>query len=77
VLIAAIIAANLIGIIGLVLAAPVLATLRLISRYVSRKMFDLDPWPEGEMRPPPEVFKIPWARWFKQIRAWGSEVRKH
>jgi predicted PurR-regulated permease PerM len=46
VLVAALIAANLIGIIGLVLAAPVLATINLVGRYILRKMFDLDPWPE-------------------------------
>jgi len=48
VLVAAIVAANLIGIIGLILAAPVLATMNLLSRYVFRKMIDLDPWPEEE-----------------------------
>jgi predicted PurR-regulated permease PerM len=49
VLIAAIVAANLIGIIGLLLAAPVLATLQLALRYVTRKLFDLDPWPAGDL----------------------------
>ncbi len=44
VLIAAVIAANLIGLIGLILAAPTVATLKLFSSYVTRKMFDLDPW---------------------------------
>ncbi|RMF47026.1 MAG: AI-2E family transporter, partial [Anaerolineae bacterium] len=38
VLIAAIVAARLLGFVGLVLAAPVLATLRLFSRYLFRKM---------------------------------------
>jgi predicted PurR-regulated permease PerM len=44
VLVAAIVAANLIGFIGLVLAAPVLATLIVVGRYALRKMLDLDPW---------------------------------
>jgi len=44
VLIAALVAANLIGIIGVLLAAPVLATLQLLLRYTLRKLFDLDPW---------------------------------
>jgi predicted PurR-regulated permease PerM len=48
VLVAAIIAANLLGFIGLLLAAPVLATLMLFSRYAIRKMLDLDPWSEEE-----------------------------
>ncbi len=50
VLVAAIVAANLIGFIGLLLAAPVLATLMLVGRYVSRKMTDRDPWPEWELQ---------------------------
>ena len=45
VLITAILAANLIGLIGLVLAAPAVATIKLIGRYITRKMLDLDPWP--------------------------------
>ncbi len=44
VLVVAIIAANLIGIIGLILAAPALATITLIVRYIMRKMLDRDPW---------------------------------
>jgi predicted PurR-regulated permease PerM len=59
-LIAALIAFNLIGIVGLVLAAPVLATLKLLGRYTMRKMVDLDPWVElGEPSPP---FEFPWRR---------------
>jgi predicted PurR-regulated permease PerM len=45
VLIAAILSANLIGLIGLVLAAPAVATFKLVGRYIFRKMLDLDPWP--------------------------------
>lgn len=48
VLITAILAANLIGLIGLVLAAPAVATIKLIGRYITRKMLDLDPWPGGD-----------------------------
>jgi predicted PurR-regulated permease PerM len=48
VLVAAIVAANLLGLIGLLLAAPVLATLLLFGRYAIRKMFDQDPWPALE-----------------------------
>jgi len=76
VLIAAIIAANLIGIIGVVLAAPVLATLSLFSRYISRKMFDLDPWPEEESRLARETPDVPWTRWLRRIRVWGRALRK-
>jgi len=44
VLVAALIAANLIGIVGVLLAAPVLASFKLLARYTLRKMFDQDPW---------------------------------
>ncbi len=76
VLIAAVIAANLIGIIGLVLAAPVLTTLRLLTRYVARKMFDMDPWPE----PPPQLetlsLEAPLLRWIRRLRAWARVIIK-
>ncbi len=52
VLVAAIIFANLIGLIGLILAAPVVATLKLIGTYVLRKMLDLEPWPSVQQPPP-------------------------
>jgi predicted PurR-regulated permease PerM len=48
VLVMAIVAANLLGILGVIIAAPFLATLQLVSRYVFRKMFDQDPWPDPE-----------------------------
>lgn len=75
VLIVAIIAANLIGLIGLVLAAPVLATLQLINRYVARKMFDLNPWPEPVTSPPTSPLDVPWSRWLRRLRAWGRTLR--
>ncbi len=44
VMVAAIVFASLFGVIGVILAAPVLATGKLVLTYVFRKMFDLDPW---------------------------------
>jgi predicted PurR-regulated permease PerM len=80
VLVVAIIAANLIGLIGLVLAAPVLASVNLVGRYIVRKMFDRDPWAEmGEEIKP---MGFPWmARMFNNIVAWwntrkGNKVLK-
>ena len=52
VLVAAIIAANLLGLLGVVVAAPILATVALLWRYTMRKMLDLDPWPDGDVQPP-------------------------
>ncbi len=68
VLIAAIIAANLIGILGLVLAAPVLATLALLGRYVIRKMFDMQPFPPTE--PQPVTIEMPWVRLGRVLQVW-------
>jgi predicted PurR-regulated permease PerM len=51
VLITALIAANLLGIMGVVIAAPTLATLTLLGRYTIRKMFDQDPFPAWESAP--------------------------
>ncbi len=48
VLVTALVAANLLGILGVVIAAPFLASIMLLGRYIMRKMFDLDPWPAGE-----------------------------
>jgi len=53
VLVAALIAANLLGLLGVVIAAPILATVTLLWRYTMRKMLDLDPWPDDENPPPP------------------------
>jgi hypothetical protein len=51
VLVTAIIAANLLGILGVVIAAPFLASIMLLGRYTMRKMLDLNPWPPGETVP--------------------------
>jgi len=54
VLIAALIAASFLGLLGVIIAAPILATVTLFWRYTMRKMLDLDPWPEKEaVYPPP------------------------
>ena len=51
VLVTALIAANLLGILGVVIAAPFLASVMLLGRYTMRKMLDLNPWPAGEKAP--------------------------
>jgi predicted PurR-regulated permease PerM len=69
VLVVALISAQLIGLVGLLLAAPVLATLKLVGRYAIRKMFDQSPWPEPEGQTQP--FEIPLVgRLFRRLRAW-------
>ncbi len=68
VLIAALVAARLLGLVGLVLAAPVLATINLIGRYIVRKMFDLDPWPEPETTEEPVA--LPLSQVLKNALDW-------
>ena len=69
VLVAAIIALDLLGILGVVIAAPMLATLQLISRYFMRKLFDLDPWEGLEETPPPPTIRQQISAQLSLIRA--------
>ncbi|MDP1780041.1 MAG: hypothetical protein Q8K73_07190, partial [Anaerolineales bacterium] len=71
VLVAAIIAANLLGILGVVVAAPILATATLLWKYTMRKMLDLDPWPEAELHqplpPPGSRLRVLIRRFFRAL----------
>ena len=67
VLVTAIIAANLLGILGVVIAAPSLASFTLLGRYTMRKMFDLEPFPPGELKPQPPVGRE-WLVRLNQLR---------
>jgi len=71
VLVAALVAAKLIGFVGLILAAPVLASLVLLSRYLTRKMFDLDPWPvsTSSSRSP----EFPWVELYRRSQEWWKK----
>jgi predicted PurR-regulated permease PerM len=75
VLVVAILAANLIGIIGLLLAAPVLASVTLIGRYTFNKMFDRDPWLGYEEGTQPLGFT--WIeKLSKSITGWWAARKK-
>ncbi len=73
VLVAAIIAANYLGLLGVVVAAPILATAMLLWRYTMRKMLDLNPWPEPETPPAPPMA----SRLLSQIRRIWQGLRAH
>jgi predicted PurR-regulated permease PerM len=77
VLVAALVAVNLLGVVGVILAAPVLATLKLFFEYVLNKMFDRDPWENFDKKlPPPRRNGL--ATWFENI--WigiKSRLEKH
>jgi hypothetical protein len=67
VIVGALVGASLAGIAGLLLAAPILATLKGIGRYLYAKMFDMPAWPdvvggEDPALPPAGASKPPVAR---------------
>jgi len=68
VLVAAIVALDLLGILGVIIAAPMLATMQLVGGYFVRKLFDLDPW-EGLQ----EIPQQPSIR--HQIGSWLTSLR--
>jgi len=72
VLVVAVIAANLIGFTGIVLAAPVLATMKLLGRYVTRKMLDMNPWPTPEVTKWPATY--PWVNWKQRLKNWINKI---
>jgi predicted PurR-regulated permease PerM len=73
VLVVALIAANLLGILGVVIAAPFLATFTLLGRYTMRKMFDMDPWPEAETQPAPPIG----AEWVARIKSFLNNRKQN
>lgn len=75
VLVTALVAANLLGILGVVIAAPSLATFTLLGRYTMRKMFDQDPFPAWEMQPQPPVGRE-WMARLRLLRQSLSKARK-
>lgn len=78
VLITALVAANLLGFVGLLLAAPVLASIQLFGTYVFRKMLDLNPWPEVEEQKlvPPPTLAQRLQSILKRLRAFFKQRRK-
>ncbi len=52
VLLTALIGAKLFGVLGLLFAAPTLASLKLFGHYIIRKMYDQDPWADWHTTPP-------------------------
>jgi predicted PurR-regulated permease PerM len=69
VLIAAIIAANLIGVLGVIVAAPLLATFQLVGRYTMRKLLDRDPWPPEDDLPKPVRRPKVWRKFLHWLRS--------
>jgi predicted PurR-regulated permease PerM len=66
--------ASIAGILGAVLAAPVIASLRLFGRYAWRKLFDLHPFPDT---PKPEDSSTTFGLivLYERGRAWLTHLR--
>lgn len=75
VLVAAIIAANLLGLLGVIIAAPFLATFLLLGRYIMRKMFDLNPFPKKEEVPPPPSIRELLGNFAQSLKARFARIR--
>ena len=79
VMVAALIGLNVLGLVGVILAAPVLATIMLLGKYAWRKMIDMDPW-EGVDDPEPIMGKIPRTTFSRYIqnpfRNWLSKIKR-
>ena len=73
VLVAALFMASLFGVVGIFLAAPIVATIKAVGLYVFRKMFDQDPWPVSEEEP--SKIEFPWYRWSRQLKNWLKRIR--
>jgi predicted PurR-regulated permease PerM len=72
VMVSAIIGVNLLGLTGVLLAAPVVATMKLLLDYVFNKLLDREPWEGIETTSPPinrpirDVIRF----WYARIRGW-------
>jgi predicted PurR-regulated permease PerM len=67
IMIAVIVAADLLGLLGVLIAAPILATVQLAYTYVFRKLNDEDPWPPEEHH---ESYSLR-----KQFKDWMGKIR--
>jgi predicted PurR-regulated permease PerM len=56
--------AVLAGVLGILLAAPTIASARVIGRYIYANLFDMDPFPESIISPLPP----PNPRWWHKVR---------
>jgi putative heme transporter len=80
VMVSALVAFNLLGVIGMVLAAPVLATVKLFLEYLLAKMFDQDPWANLDTMPAaispslPPIVPTLQSR-YTQLRATFAQLR--
>ena len=76
VLVSVLVAAKLLGVVGVLIAAPTVASLQLLFTYVFRKMTDQDPWRNIKTIPAPVPIKILVGRYLKIIDTFFSKIGK-
>ena len=67
ILVSVLIGAKLLGVVGVLIAAPAVATLKLLLIYIFRKLTDQDPWANVKIAPAPVPMKLVIAGWYKKI----------
>lgn len=76
VIVAVLVAADLLGLVGVVIAAPILATAQLIGLYILRKLTDEDPFPVDETPPPQRTIRAQIRVTVLRLRAWMRTRRR-
>jgi hypothetical protein len=56
------------------IAAPAVATLKLLLNYIFRKLTDQDPWQNVKIAPAPLPMKLVFAGWIKKIVAFAKRI---
>ncbi len=74
VLVMVIVSASLFGVLGMLLAAPVLASIKLLLTYIIRKLSDQDPWAGLKMIAAPEPIKVTLGRLVAGITVIAKKV---
>lgn len=72
IMISALIGGQIFGLLGIILAAPTFATLKLLFGYTTKKIFDQDPW-EGMAyyrKPKEPALLVAFRKLGKRVRAW-------
>lgn len=65
---------NLFGFWGMILAAPIIATLKILFSYVEKKLLDKDPWAEPAEEKADEEEKLPlMGRLLKSVSGWTRD----
>ena len=76
VLLGALIGVQLIGFIGIIIAAPIMASLKLFLNYVFKKLNDRNPWEDYNLRE--EVERSPWQKFtskkWTQLKEWTKKT---